>query len=373
LFADGQGNLVPNWSFENISSCPSLGGDINKALPWFSASSSGSSTDLYNVCDNTFFGIPYNSVGFQITKSGNSYAGIGVYASTDYREYAEVKLIDSLRVGEIYCISFYVNPANVNTCYTSSIGARLSHDSLLRPSGNTLINATPDVLSANFITDTINWHRISGTYNCTSTSNYLTIGNFFNDANTTFSNSPNNMYYYLDDVSIVEVSNADASNDTSMCSGETIAIGGLPTFDAEYTWYELADSTNSSSIDSIHIAKPHISPIQTTTYVMWKRQCNVITTDTVIVTVNCVGIKQADKKQDLIIYPNPASESVTVSYAGNGAEIRVCDLLGKVVKRLSLNIGKTEIDLGGLNNGVYFILVMENDKPLATKKFVVQH
>jgi hypothetical protein len=384
LFTKGQGNLVPNWSFEVITDCNYLINNTNsilKASPWFGAYY-GTSTDLFNGCDTSYWSVPYNFPGFQYAKTGVSYSGLKVYTggatSNHYREYAEVKLIDSLQPGKTYCVSFYLNIANYATCGISSIGAKFSNDSLHSDWPNIngiLIDTTPDILGSSINSDTLNWTNVSGLYNCLSHQNFITIGNFFDDTNSNVycPNSISDIYCYLDDVSVVEVSNANAGNDTVMCVGETKTIGGPPTFDAEYTWYELADSANSNSIDSIHIAKPHISPIQTTAYVMWKRQCNVITTDTVIVTVNCVGIKQEERKQELLIYPNPANDKINISYKGNATEINICDLLGKELKRMMIASDKTEIDLAELNNGVYFISVLNNNKIVLTKKFSVQH
>jgi hypothetical protein len=206
--------------------------------------------------------------------------------------------------------------------------------------------------------------------------NFITIGNFFADSastHVTCSSTPTYLYYYLDDVSVVEVFNANAGNDTTMCVGETISIGGPPTFAADYVWYELADSTGSSSIDSVNIARPHISPTQTTTYVMWKRQCNVVTMDTVTVTVNCVGMKETEKKPELNVYPNPANEGISVSYAGNASEISIHNVVGKEIKRFLLKDNKVEIDTAELEEGIYFGSVLDTNRTVATKKIVVQH
>jgi hypothetical protein len=381
LISRGQINLVPNWSFENMISCPDYLGQLNKASPWFCAyqDTANSSTDLFSTCGSGFADVPYNlGGGYQHSKTGNSYAGFYLYMlSGSYKEYAEVRLSDSLTLGKSYCLSFYVNMANTSSCAISTIGAFFSHDSLFSlppPFGNYTINVTPDILSDTnvIINDTLNWTRIEGIYHCTSSQNFITIGNFFDDSastHVTCNGAPTLLYYYLDDVSVVEVSSADAGNDTAMCSGETIQIGGLPTFDADYVWYELADSTGSASIDSINIAKPHISPAQTTAYVMWKRQCNVVTMDTVIVTVNCVGIKEQNKVNILNIYPNPSSESIHIWYEGTFEAIRITDMLGKEVKQIK----EADITVSDLSSGIYFVSLLGVDNSIiVAKKVVVQ-
>jgi hypothetical protein len=375
----GQNNLVPNWSFENILDCnPHNGGDLIKAVPWFAAQTF-CSTDLFNTCDTNFFHVPNNFFGYQDPRSGNGYAGLIPFeyptSSPTYREYAEVKLLDSLNAGKSYCISYYINPSdNYCDCYINSISAVLSYDTLKPPADSLLIDMAPDISPSGVISDTINWTKVSGVYNCTNTKKFITLGNFFNNYNTSFVCAlQNGSYYNIDDVSVVEVSNANAGNDTTMCVGNVATIGGLPTFEAEYTWYELADSINSNSIDSIHIAKPHISPTQTTTYVMWKRQCNVITTDTVIVTVNCVGLQQEEKKPKLMLYPNPANDQIGIGYTGTASELRIFDLLGKEIKKLPLKEGTTIVETASLVNGLYFFNIVSGGRTLVSEKVLIQH
>ncbi len=84
-----------------------------------------------------------------------------------------------------------------------------------------------------------------------------------------------------------------------------------------------------------------------------------------------VGISQVkDINNQINIYPNPASNSVQVTYTGNSKieEIILCDVLGKEI----ISTKETAIDMGGLQEGVYFIKVETNEGVL-TKKVIVQH
>lgn len=120
ILGKGQ-NIVPNYSFENYTTCPTAGGQIAFAFPWYGVTAS-TSTDYYNSCGLT--------TSNQLPKTGNGFAGIwGFSAGSNYREYLQVQLSDSLLVGSCYLIDYYVNLAN--TCkYAVSVDAYISNWSI---------------------------------------------------------------------------------------------------------------------------------------------------------------------------------------------------------------------------------------------------
>lgn len=71
------------------------------------------------------------------------------------------------------------------------------------------------------------------------------------------------------------------------------------------------------------------------------------------------------------IYPNPVTEGrVYITTANNGPKmIRIFDVLGTPV--LETTIQGRELNLNGLNAGVYLIQVFERDK-VATRKLIVK-
>src|ERR1035437_7561938 len=109
-------NLVPNGDFEYHTACPSSGGQIGLAAPWFPATDG--TCDYYHSCaSSSFLLTPTNAVGNQVPLSGQGYAGIFVYGpdvnvpGSSYREYIEVPLLSSLVAGQAYRVSFYVSRA----------------------------------------------------------------------------------------------------------------------------------------------------------------------------------------------------------------------------------------------------------------------
>ncbi len=113
---------------------------------WYWAT--GGSVDyVNNYCGDLFFySVPANAYGFQYARTGSAYCGFGLYLApifqpNGYREYLGGQLLDTLKQGHTYCISFYVVKADSGKYYTSDIGMYLSPDSSVDYSTNQINNA----------------------------------------------------------------------------------------------------------------------------------------------------------------------------------------------------------------------------------------
>lgn len=205
-----QVNLVPNYSFEQINSCPYSGCLFDTTiLNWFQPSEG--TTDIFNTCANVSGGrsIPSNSPGYQFTQHGDGYAGIVLYypGILDYREYIAVRLLDTLKSDVNYCIKFYVSLSEQYPKKISSIGMHFSPDSIYQNDWNVL-QVTPQFenFNGNFINDTTSWLLIKGNYTASGGEKYIYIGNFRNDANTIVDNNSvgSRTYVYIDNVQLYE-------------------------------------------------------------------------------------------------------------------------------------------------------------------------
>ena len=159
---------------------------------------------------------PSNGLGFHYAKTGIAYCGFQIYMNpifqpNGYREYLGGQLIDTLKQGHTYCVSFYVVKSDSGKYYTSNIGMYLSLDNSVDYSTALNLPYTPQIVNTNgIIYDTLNWTQISGTYIAGGGEKYFIIGNFNDDANTTLdSNNQANLfyavsYYFIDDVSVVD-------------------------------------------------------------------------------------------------------------------------------------------------------------------------
>ena len=215
-----QVNLVPNPSFEVFSYCDSVYLGLSDAPPWYNPT--GGSPDYFNQCSTPgYLSVPSNFAGFQYAKTGVAYAGICVYGSDpgypSVREYLQVELSDTLIATNHYCVSFYVSNTRIaSTPYSVAItkmGLLFSNNAIIS-STQSILPYTPQITSpANiFLSDSLGWTEISGTFIASGGEKYITIGNFNNDANTdtieyNSSAQQHGAYYYIDDVSVVDCTN----------------------------------------------------------------------------------------------------------------------------------------------------------------------
>ena len=212
-------NLVPNNSFENLTSCPSNQGQLNLAIPWFSPTDSSiiPMSDVFNSCclQSYSVGVPQNSRGYQYPRTGNGYAGIAVYASyMKAREYISVKLDSTLSTGKKYYIGYYVSLSDYDTTIQANGGSRYAIDCLGTYISDTAIHlyttyiipVIPQIINPadHFLSDTINWMLVSGKYIAHGGEQYITIGNFNDDSTTNYIKVSDShalgAYYYIDDV-----------------------------------------------------------------------------------------------------------------------------------------------------------------------------
>ena len=146
---------------------------------------------------------------FQYGKNENSFIGIYIYSD---REYIQTRLIQKLSKDKFYCVSFYVNLADLSTVAIDKIGIFFSSDTLKPLVLNGLIDEIPNISNdfGSIIKDTVNWVQISEKFKANGDEQFLTIGNFFSDENTLYEILDTSIihakfaYYFIDDVSVYE-------------------------------------------------------------------------------------------------------------------------------------------------------------------------
>lgn len=199
-------NIVPNYSFESYSSCPTTASQLTFATPW---NNSKNSPEYLNSCSGSIYSTtPTNYFGYQAPATGNAYAGglmYGSFASSylaNIREFLYVPLTTPLVIGQTYYVSFKTNLVDFSSHACNHIGIQFTTSF----NSNFPINNTAHVYTNAIITDKTNWTTIVGTFVPTVAYNALMIGNFFDDSNTsvtpvtTTTNIGYNGYYFFDDV-----------------------------------------------------------------------------------------------------------------------------------------------------------------------------
>lgn len=232
LFAVSEGNsqvnLVPNFSFEEYAECPLNDGNLYFANGWSLFSASNTSPDYYNICaPPNGFNVPQSIFCYQQdNRDCGAYIGVLTFETSggQSKEHIGIQMIDTLIVGQKYYISFYTVMGEYRSNSSGSqygmpsnnIGIKLS--TIPYSSNNpTPIDNFAHLHSETVITDSINWSRISGSIIADSAYNYLVIGNFYSNENTDTTNY--NCSNCFNSGSYYLVDDVCVSTDSLLCNG----------------------------------------------------------------------------------------------------------------------------------------------------------
>ncbi len=152
---------------------------------------------------------------------------------------------------------------------------------------------------------------------------------------------------------------------TIICKGNAavLTVSGTAT---SYAWSTGAITTSIS-----------VTPTITTTYsVTGNSVCGAVTATVVQNVSPCTGIESITTSDDIGIYPNPATDHVTISIssylASNNTHVEITDALGRLIMKENLNTDMTTIRLNKLEDGVYFFKVITNNQVVKIGKVVKQ-
>lgn len=211
-------NLVPNGSFEEINGKLRRLGGIDMAKGW--TSPTGANADLFSesVVPESPAYAPKNANGFQSALTGSNYAGVTWYSYMDKqpRTYLQVKLKETLKKGQKYCVSYYVSLGDLSKYSSDHLGAYLSRMLVNKkePASLTYTAQVP-ALQTKIYEDMDGWQGVCGVYEANGDEQYLIIGNF-TATEKVATGKPRRprgearpqqpvAYYYIDDVSVKPV------------------------------------------------------------------------------------------------------------------------------------------------------------------------
>lgn len=390
-----------NPSLENYSQCPSTLDEIKFATYWNGIDSSWSPGDTINLATYPFClpeycnkcssnvnccSVPANARFFQYPHTGDGMAEVQMFfdesfSSPNKRDYLQGRLYTQLTAGRTYCVTFYANFEGANGLAIASgyavdhIGAYLDDGSIDLDTGNSCgqphPSIIPQVYTTSIITDSINWTEIQGSFVATGTEKFITIGNFFDKAHTSFIalntiSGDSYAVYLIDDVSVIESDAvADAGLNKIIGLGDTVKIGtdeeGMPC-----TWYKLGDITPIGYSGGIFV-----HPDTTTAYVVEMDLCGNVTRDTVIVTVWPAGVAPLNMRDAFAVYPNPVHDMVTIENRTNEpALMEITDVAGRTELTIPVNSRNQTADLQQLSSGLHFYRVLQNGIAVSCGKVV---
>ena len=173
-----------------------------------------------------------------------------------------------------------------------------------------------------YLTDTVNWVLVSGSFQAQGGEKYITIGNFNKDSLTdtlkcdTTPWKADMAYCFVDAVFLYDCSEsvqAYAGEDASICGNETVQLGSSPINGCHYKW------TPSNGLDNDTLANPIAHPAQTTTYTLTMTDPYYqVTTDAIVVIVsnNCEDVFYIPK----IFSPNGDGQNEVFRVRGENIE-----------------------------------------------------
>ncbi|HEA19555.1 MAG TPA: OmpA family protein, partial [Pricia antarctica] len=208
-------NLIKNPSFEEFEQCPKKLGNFESDVVGWSTPTEGS-TDYFNAC-STAMGTPENFNGRQPAEFGLGYAGLYLYAAEDYREYLQAELIQPLKRGRVYEVSFFISLAERSDFAVREFGVLFAKNAMKIAIRKVLSRAHwyrqkenlytyEEMDTGNFITNQEVWTTVSTQFVAKGGEKYMILGNLKNNARTRKIEigplAKQGAYYYIDQVEV---------------------------------------------------------------------------------------------------------------------------------------------------------------------------
>jgi hypothetical protein len=399
-----QVNFVKNPSFEEYSLCPDDWNQVYLTKNWRNATDSAMNVgmEFYHTCGNLSLDValhvPDNSSFWQNPRTGQGIVGAHfLYDKSsispppfplpfNYRDYLQSHLNTKLINGKTYCVSFWVNLAEASGMGQNRIGAYLDNGAInliADTAGEEITSIIPQVFTNTIIKDTMNWVKIEGSFVATGNETYITLGNFFKNADisTTVTNyrsvGQQYSYYLIDDVSVIPIDlAADAGKDTWVEQGKKVQIGRVGDTTAQgldCKWYKMGVLIDSGAIITVN-ANSIINAVDA--YVVVQNICGIIKRDTVNVKTTNVGIKEYQIDNQLNLYPNPSDGTITIkqnTINDKKVEVKVYNAIGSLVYQSEATFvnGQINVILGQKAQGVYLVCIGDDKERTTCLRFII--
>ncbi|MCX6304649.1 MAG: aryl-sulfate sulfotransferase [Bacteroidetes bacterium] len=160
---------------------------------------------------------------------------------------------------------------------------------------------------------------------------------------------------------------------TATGSPATIAPGGSSqlgvsvTGGVAYTYSWMSNPPGFSS----GLQNPVVSPAATTTYYATVKNGPCSATDSIVITVDGTGIGESSFRNEIRIFPNPATNWITVTgkrLENTSFTVTIFNALGKVAGTFR---NQHTLDLSGLPGGIYYLTLLTGNREYAGEKIIL--
>jgi Ig-like domain CHU_C associated/FG-GAP-like repeat/Secretion system C-terminal sorting domain/IPT/TIG domain len=91
--------------------------------------------------------------------------------------------------------------------------------------------------------------------------------------------------------------------------------------------------------------------------------------------INDIGINELYGSNYFSVYPNPFLSKTTIQLMypqSENSELRIIDVLGKVISKYHIINSKFDINTNGIQSGIYYMQVISEERIVANKKIIIQ-
>jgi hypothetical protein len=167
-----------------------------------------------------------------------------------------------------------------------------------------------------------------------------------------------------------------ANNDTNFVNYPTVVVtnaAGDTVGNIENTFYLFGQPANDTTVHNISTTLTTL-PSSFTGFVYLTDQVWDLTCMFGFPMSCSVGITENNPTANISIYPNPATDKITLELNNSNNKtmaINIFDVAGKTVKAYNTNAEKLVIDRDGLESGLYFVSIAVEGKRV-TRKLVIK-
>ena len=386
-------NIVPNNGFETYSSLPTGYGQWYKATGWLNLNGVAlfiwpyASADYLHNTGSGGVDLPVSTFATVNPQSGNAVMGFVTYylPAPEFREYISIQFTTPMIAGTPYTVSFWVTNGTAGYYCNSSanhFGIRLSVAPLSQVDHEP-IGGIPQLEYPGEIWSPT-WQYVSFNYIPDQNYNYITIGNFYNDASTTHTiqvaGISTGAYYFIDEVVVTPAVPLPVSLTQfgAELNGDKIDLTWKTESELNCDNFRIQKSIDGNNFTDIGTVKCAGTSNNLLSYLFSDEKpvsgynfyrliavdINELENFSEIVLVNYSDISP-------LISPNPCSQFFNIDGMGGNYNVTIFDVEGKeVFSKININDHQT-IDITNLHSGIYFVFISSENtnivKELAVK------